>query len=161
MKAIVFYTTTLILLIGSFSCRDRPLITEQEKQTIIEEIKSLLDEYPKALERKDIAWIEQSYADHPDFVVALDADFRTDREAWIRETYREAFKSLDSILHFSFHDGIGHVINRDYVVYTTKFDWGIVLNADTIQSRGSGTYLYMKDEGTWRALQLSGTHEYY
>ena len=156
----LFLIGTMIILYGG--CSDSKLMTAEESQLISSEITSKLNEYPQALLDRDLNWFQNFWADDDNFVMALDGNLASDYEVAVTKTYTDFLANFENLLHFQFINGETLIIDRNTATHVTKFDWGIVTKTgDTLQSKGSGIYLFKRYSGDWKALQVAGTHQYY
>ena len=137
-------------------------LTEEQKNSIVSELKKRLDDYRLAVVKKDAEWFRSFWLNSKEFAVALDGDYNTDYDPWFETSYTKALPAIKEILHFKFGEGRATVLNENAASYTTTFDWGMVIdNNDTIMSKGSIVYVFVRKDGEWKCVQTGGTHKYY
>ena len=149
-------------ILSLMSCGNSNIVSEDEKIQITRKIEEVLNGYPEAFKRHDLNWFQEFWFNDKDFVMAGDGKMETIYDSTVTQRYRNAFSTIKEVLHFKFSNGLAHVINRDAVSYTTKFDWGFVnVSGDTLKSNGSWLYVFKKSGEKWRVIQSAGTHNYY
>jgi hypothetical protein len=137
-------------------------LTEEQKRSITSELTQRLDGYHQAAIKKDTEWFRTFWLKSSDFAVALDGDYITDYDPWFEEYYAKALPTIKEILHFRFGEGRAAILNENAASYATTFDWGMVTTSnDTIRSKGSIVYVFVRNDGVWKCVQTGGTHKYY
>jgi hypothetical protein len=137
-------------------------LSDEKKNAIANEIKELLEGYHQAAIRKDTEWFRNFWANEENFAAALDGDLATEYGSWFQTSYVEALPTIKEILHFEFTNSKAAVISENAVSYATNFDWGMITTADdTIKSKGSIVYVFIRKNGKWQCIQTGGTHKYY
>ena len=142
-------------------CNTPETISTHEEATIKKEIQGRLDGYATAVKSKDLAWIQDFWADDDNFVFAGDGQLNSNYDSAITKSYQNAFAALKEMTYIRWTDGHPLVLSRDVVSYPTNFQWQAVMESgDTVRAKGSWLYLFKKSEGQWKVVHSAGTHIY-
>lgn len=98
------------------------------------------------------------WSDSEDFVFAGDRKILGGYEAWV-DVLNQWAETTDRYLYWNNSNIKIEVLSRNAACYTMEFDNERISAAgDTLNTKGSWTYVFKKYDDGWRVIQTNGTH---
>lgn len=161
MKQVIF-SVAILATIHLSSCTNQKHQSEEQKAQMINEVKAMLDEYPEAVNRKDLEWFKEFWANNEEFVYTADGQVITDYNGFIKSYYQDGLAAVQDLYRFDWNNAKGTALDENTVSYAVAFDWGMISTAgDTVQAKGSGLYIFKKIDGSWKVVNCGAAHSYY
>ena len=134
--------------------------TAEEQAEIKQTLTQRLSDYAVSVQQRDIAAMMDFWADVDGFVIAGDGELTVGHDVF-ESGIRQNIVNRPTVNHFSFTDPHVYVLGRDAASYSVRFDWSMTTTeGDTINARGSWTYVFKRFEDAWRVIHSAGTHLY-
>lgn len=165
MKTNSFYFLVISFIFISiiiFGCSDdHSSLTEElsaeEKEQIKLEIKRTVEDYIESVTSKDIESAISFWSNSEDFIHAGDGRVFGGYKKWINKmrSYNDA---TDKWLYWNNTDIHVIVLDRNAAAYTTNFENASIVGGDTLEVKGSWTYVFRKSESGWQVVTSNGHH---
>ena len=156
-RANIIGVIIILILIGCQSNNSQEL-SEQEISKIKSEINNRVDSYFEAVKVLNLEEMFEFWSDSEDFIFAGDGRILGGYKEWTNEMNQFA-EITDHFLYWNNKNIKIEALSRNAASYTMEFDnERIGVSGDTLNTKGSWTYVFKKNEGKWRVIQTNGTH---
>jgi hypothetical protein len=132
-------------------------LSTEEKELIKLEIKRTMDDYIQSVTSKDFEIMTSFWSNSEDFIHAGDGRVFGGYEKWINKmrSYNDA---TDEWLYWKNTNIHVIVLARNAAAYTTNFEYASIVGVDTLEVKGSWTYVFRKSKSGWQVVTSNGHH---
>ena len=159
-KAVRALLVTISISLFALACQPvAPTeLAESERAQIVAEIEQTIEDYKDANLRLDLDAQMTFWSDSDEFVFAGDGTISGGYEWWADQmrNYDAQNESWDYWEMTNIHVA---VLARDAASATLEFESSVQrVGGVTARQRGAWTYVFKKQDGSWKVIQTNGTH---
>jgi len=164
MKKLLTIIPLVILLCFTFSCQQAEevaeIMSEQEKDAIAQAVEARIADYTDAIKQLDIERMLDFWADTEGFVFAGDGLLTVGYDKYA-EQLREAISNTAEVTSLAHKKPYIYVLSKDAASLSMEYEWSMIDKAgNTINAKGSWTYVFKKFDDVWKVVHSAGTHLY-
>jgi ketosteroid isomerase-like protein len=154
---IVITVFSVWLLISGIALADDQIPAEA-RETVIAEVGQALDNYSNAMLTHNYDSMAAFWSTSEDFVMAGDGRILGGSDAWVK-LMDQYYEDFDKYYVWDYQDVHILPLSEKSAVATVefRFRWHTVKD-ETMNSRGSWTYVFRKEDGVWKVVHSNGTH---
>lgn len=153
---------SLFLMLTLVSCQAEPSqtldLSESEKESIKSQITQRVEDYYEAVTNNKIEEILNFWSDSEEFIHAGDGSILGGYQEW-SSWLKEWNNPARDWLYWNNEDIHVIVLDKNIATYTMNFENAYVENMDTSRTTGAWTFVFRKDEETWKVIASNGTHK--
>ena len=136
----------------SLSARDRARITEEVDAAVLG--------YLSAIESLDLDRMLDFWADVDGFTFAGDGTLVVGYGPWA-EQIRTVVATMEAVSNVQRSNPHVYVLAEDAASYSMEYGWTMTSKeGETVNAKGSWTYVFVRFPDRWRVVQSAGTHIY-
>ena len=136
-------------------------LSDAEKQKIKSEIQQRIDEYCDAFSDMDKEWFRGFWAGK-ELVFAGDGKLLKSFDTAIAEPIDNLSANYKELIYCNLSTEDIIVLGQNAASCVVTYDWRLLMTSgDTLQSKGSWLYVFVKNDNQWKVVHTAGTHIYY
>ena len=133
-------------------------MSKKEKDAVKEKVTKRVEDYVASMKKLDIEKMLTFWANTEKFVKAGDGSIVVGYEK-IAAQQREKMSTITSVNYVNVTNTHIYVLAIDAASFSFEFEWSMTnKTGDTMNSKGSWTYVFKKFNNEWKVIHSTGSH---
>lgn len=164
MKKLFFVIPLVTLLCFTFGCQEgeevAEILSNQEKEIVAQAVEERIAYYIDAVKQLDIERMLGFWADTEGFVFAGDGLLTVGYDTYTAQL-REVISNTAEVTSIAYKKPHVYVLSKDAASLSIEYEWSMIdRDGNTVNAKGSWTYVFKKFDDVWKVVHSAGTHLY-